>query len=831
MHQVNDLSRTLALIIGALLTATFVHAAPNPLLIHTGDVGVMEDRGEYYLMGVGTNGRMFHSSDLIDWRDVGKAFTMQNDWTSGSVTSDEFIHACDMNYINGVYHLYWSVNDATDIDHPITGIGHAVSSNPTGPYREPVPQHVFDHEIDPHLFRDDDGQYYFYTVQFRYGNEIWVQPMADPWTLVGKRRQLIFTRNESWERADPEGRFLVNEGPDVFRYRDRYYMLYNVNHTDPHYGNYAMGCVEADSPTGFSNAGKYREPILRWNQEAVLAARPLIQTARHEQPATWRFTESAPAADWFEQDFDDAEWQEGQSGFGWKHPTPPSLPGGGVANTPWGSHELWLRHRFTLDAAPGPGLRLLVHHDDGAEIWINGVPVYRDRQYKLGYGVYDFPTTAGMPLHVGENVIAVKAVDDTGSRYIDVGLIDFGEEPPVDWIFNCGQASVVPGPNGFEHWMTYFAINNGGFHHQCADRVMFNNRRLYIDGPTSKHTAGYHPAPAMPTFRDRFAMDEPRDKMARWQHLENDGDWAMVDGAYDQRAHVPSARALAITQPGTNYRLRLSVKVNDVDKAGRAGALACYIDEEHWLKIGLELGYWNWQWRSGNEVQSARLPLPEGLLTDVWQPLEITREGGLFRVRLAGIPAPVQDVIETPLTAPGRPGLYSEYTAAAFDGVHYTIGWDEWGERITGWEGMNADWRIDAEGLWHESDGMARLFKGDALDQYEISAWVEPRGWGKFGFEAIWLDEQNNLRVELDIGMPDIKLIETRDGVETVLSEDVIEVSDGWQLRFVNVDGRQYLFVNGRQIAETQGDWPAARTGLFASGLARFDAITCYDLP
>ena len=35
---------------------------------------------------------------------------MDNDWTRGSGAGDDQIHANDMFYLNGDFHLYWSVN-------------------------------------------------------------------------------------------------------------------------------------------------------------------------------------------------------------------------------------------------------------------------------------------------------------------------------------------------------------------------------------------------------------------------------------------------------------------------------------------------------------------------------------------------------------------------------------------------------------------------------------------------------------------------------------------------------------------------------------------------
>ncbi len=50
------------------------------------------------------------------------------------------------------------------------------------------------------------------------------------------------------------------------KYRDRYYLMYNANHTSTEWGNYQLGVVEADSPLSFQNGNKYSYPVVNSNQ-------------------------------------------------------------------------------------------------------------------------------------------------------------------------------------------------------------------------------------------------------------------------------------------------------------------------------------------------------------------------------------------------------------------------------------------------------------------------------------------------------------------------------------------------------------------------------------
>ncbi|MBW7866055.1 MAG: family 43 glycosylhydrolase [Candidatus Hydrogenedens sp.] len=248
-------------ILSFAVTCALLLCAPNPVLPGTNDVGVLRHAGKYYLMGMGTSGGIYVSGDLSNWSGPHHAFSMENAWTEGPSATDENIHACDLVLLNGVFHLYWSVNHGE-----LRQIGHAVGDNPLGPYREPAHDVPFDGRIDPQCFQDADGRLYFYTVKFGMGNIIWGQPMADPWTLTDKPVRLLTPSRDTWETLDQPPQF-VNEGPFVVRHRDRYYMVYNANHTSRQFGNYALGVAEADTPLGFKNAGKYPFPVLRSNRD------------------------------------------------------------------------------------------------------------------------------------------------------------------------------------------------------------------------------------------------------------------------------------------------------------------------------------------------------------------------------------------------------------------------------------------------------------------------------------------------------------------------------------------------------------------------------------
>src|SRR5262249_5468236 len=97
---------------------------------------------------------------------------------------------------------------------------------------------------------------------------------------------------------------------------------------------------------------------------------PVIQVVvptSQEKGLVWRYTLEKPADNWFKPDFADQDWKEGVGGFGTKG-TP-----GAVVRTEWKTNDIWLRREFTLpDVAPA-NLHLLLHHDEDAEVYLNGV--------------------------------------------------------------------------------------------------------------------------------------------------------------------------------------------------------------------------------------------------------------------------------------------------------------------------------------------------------------------------------------------------------------------------------------------------------------------------
>ena len=148
-----------------------------------------------------------------------------------------------------------------------------------------------------------------------------------------------------------------------------------------------------------------------------------IVPASNETAHDWRYTTSKPGSDWRKSDFDDSQWKQAPAGFGSK-----GTPGAQV-RTEWNTPDIWLRRTFTVPpSAAGESLpgdpNLLVHHDEDAEIYINGVLAAKLSGYTTGYSAFAMREEARAALREGSNVLAVHCHQTGGGQYIDVGLID-----------------------------------------------------------------------------------------------------------------------------------------------------------------------------------------------------------------------------------------------------------------------------------------------------------------------------------------------------------------------------------------------------------------------
>jgi hypothetical protein len=145
--------------------------------------------------------------------------------------------------------------------------------------------------------------------------------------------------------------------------------------------------------------------------------RVVVPTSQ-EKGLVWRYTIEKPAAGWEKHGFDDSGWKEGPGGFGTKG-TP-----GAVVRTEWKTDDIWIRREITLPEGKYDNLYLNLHHDEDAEIYLNGVLAAKVSGYVTDYGEVSVRPEALAALKPGKNAIAVHCHQTSGGQYIDVGLVE-----------------------------------------------------------------------------------------------------------------------------------------------------------------------------------------------------------------------------------------------------------------------------------------------------------------------------------------------------------------------------------------------------------------------
>jgi hypothetical protein len=136
-----------------------------------------------------------------------------------------------------------------------------------------------------------------------------------------------------------------------------------------------------------------------------------------KQKATWKMTMAAPAAGWEKPGFDDQAWKESQSGFGAAN-TP-----GAVIGTTWTTADIWLRRTVKIPANAAGDFKLRVHHDEDAEIYIDGVLAATLPGYTTEYELFDIAPEALAKIKAGAEIsIAVHCHQIMGGQFIDVGI-------------------------------------------------------------------------------------------------------------------------------------------------------------------------------------------------------------------------------------------------------------------------------------------------------------------------------------------------------------------------------------------------------------------------
>jgi hypothetical protein len=134
-----------------------------------------------------------------------------------------------------------------------------------------------------------------------------------------------------------------------------------------------------------------------------------------EDGQTWAYVTQKPADDWAQPAFDGSKWKTGPAPFGQ----------GYAVNTRWADTpgDIWLRRTVSLPQTIPAKLVVRTIHDEGVEVYVNGVLAARAPGHVGDYVELPMSDAARAALKPGENVIAVHCHQTTGGQVIDVGIV------------------------------------------------------------------------------------------------------------------------------------------------------------------------------------------------------------------------------------------------------------------------------------------------------------------------------------------------------------------------------------------------------------------------
>jgi hypothetical protein len=99
-----------------------------------------------------------------------------------------------------------------------------------------------------------------------------------------------------------------------------------------------------------------------------------------------------------------------------------------VIGTEWKTPDIWIRRTFDLTELPKGEPMLRIHHDEDAEVFINGVLAAKVVGFTTDYVEVPLTAAGRKALKAGANTIAVRCRQTGGGQYIDVGLVEVVEK-------------------------------------------------------------------------------------------------------------------------------------------------------------------------------------------------------------------------------------------------------------------------------------------------------------------------------------------------------------------------------------------------------------------
>jgi len=138
-----------------------------------------------------------------------------------------------------------------------------------------------------------------------------------------------------------------------------------------------------------------------------------ILPASDEKSYTAQYTETAPAGNWKDINYNDQNWKKGTAPFGNDNT---------LSKTQWRTKDIWLRRTFVLNDNFSKTPYLKIQFDDNIEVYLNGTRIYDYDGWVNKFKYIPLNGTVQKLLHKGKNVLAIHCANTAGGSWVDAGL-------------------------------------------------------------------------------------------------------------------------------------------------------------------------------------------------------------------------------------------------------------------------------------------------------------------------------------------------------------------------------------------------------------------------